>query len=347
MNRRSRILTAFFFTALNCLAFLAGCSRGGSYIAEISDKYRIPDDKQLVVYTSHKEEVYLPIIREFENTTGIYVDIRTGGSAEIFKAVRDAGDKSDCDVLFGGGIESYEAGKELLLPYVVEGKEKLDPLYLSDGDYWTPFTELPLVFVYNRKLVAASEVPASWDELVNSRWKGKFAFADLYNSGTSYTVLATYSQLKGKSPEETVRLFNELTDGRILESSGQIIPQISNGNYLVGVTLEETALKAVESGDDIAMIYPSDKTSALPDGCAICKYSKHSYNAGVFLDFVVNYETQSFAVKEFKRRSVRSDVELPGGFSDISQMDFDIERAAGEEESFFAAWDEYMKGGAQ
>lgn len=349
MSRRKNILffITFLFAALSLPVFMSGCSMGRSYVAEISERYRIPDDKQLVVYTSHKEEVYLPIIREFENTTGIYVDIRTGGSAEIFKTVKDAGDKCDCDVLFGGGIESYEAGKDLLMPYVVESRDKLDPAYLSEGDYWTAFTELPLVFVYNRKLVAGSDAPGSWDELTDPKWKGKIAFADLYNSGTSYTVLATYSQLKGKSPEETVKLFNDLLDGRILESSGQIIQQVSNGNFLVGITLEETALKAIEAGDDISMVYPSDKTSALPDGCAICRYAKHSYNAGVFLDFVVNYETQSFAVKEFKRRPVRKDVELPTDLSGISPMDFDIERAAGEEERFFGAWDEYVKGGLQ
>ena len=61
------------------LLLLSGCSSARKdAVAKISAKYRVPREKQLIVYTSHKEEVYLPIIREFENRTGIWVEIHAG-----------------------------------------------------------------------------------------------------------------------------------------------------------------------------------------------------------------------------------------------------------------------------
>ena len=43
--------------------------------------------QKLIVYTSHKEEVYGPIIREFEERTGIWVEVRDGGSTELLEAI--------------------------------------------------------------------------------------------------------------------------------------------------------------------------------------------------------------------------------------------------------------------
>ena len=53
---------------LCCLA-LTGCAAApqGGPAAEI------PEEKRLILYTSHKTEVYLPIVQEFERRTGIWI----------------------------------------------------------------------------------------------------------------------------------------------------------------------------------------------------------------------------------------------------------------------------------
>lgn len=328
------------------MLFLCACAGSGSKkaLAEISAKYSVSPEKQLIVYTSHKEEVYLPIIREFENRTGIWVEVRFGGTAELFKEVREASESGTCDILFGGGIESYEAGRDLFLPYRVTDSEELDPNYISQGNYWTSFTELPLVFVYNNKLVSDTQAPRTWGDLFKPEFKGKIAFADLNSSGTSYTILSVISQLSDGSEEISVEKFIEQLEGRVLSSSGRIIPDVSDGTFLVGITLEETAKKNIEAGYDITMVYPEDGTVALPDGCAMVKNAPHSFNAGRFIDFVTGYDTQKYAMEEFYRRPIRGDIELSEGYPAIKLLDFDLERAAGEEEGIFRLWNEMIPG---
>ncbi len=320
----------------------SGCvsSERKAEVSYISEKYSIPSDNQLIVYTSHKEEVYLPIIQEFEAVTGICVTVKAGGTAELFGELKEASEKGKCDVMFGGGIESYEAAKEYFMPYATTEKERLDVEFLSAGDHWTPFTELPLVFIYNNKLVSEKEAPKTWTELLDEKWKGKIAFADIHKSGTSYTIISTIMQLKGRSSEEVVNDVVSLLDGKILSSSGEIIPNVSNGSFLVGITLEETARKKIAEGADINMIYPSDGTSSVPDGCGIVKNAPHSYNAGRFVDFIVAAETQSYAMEKFKRRPVRTDIELPEEFGKLKRIDFDIEDSAKNESRVFEFWDE-------
>ncbi len=344
-NYLKRLLMMLFVTAIMMLPGCTGRERSEA-VKAVSEAYRVPDDKQLIVYTSHKEEVYLPIIREFENRTGIWVEIHAGGTAEMFDAVRKASAEGACDIMFGGGIESYEARKDLFMTYESSEKADLDAEYLSSDNIWTPFTELPLVFIYNKKLVSEIEAPKTWSDFFDEKWKGQIAFADLHNSGTSYTILSTIPQVLGESVSTSVPAFIDQLDNRILSSSKQIIPFVSNGNYTVGITLEETALKGIRSGYDIAMIYPEDGTSKVPDGCAMVVNAPHSYNAGLFIDFVVGADTQKYAMDEFCRRPVRKDTEPAEGFGEFKSFNFDIEKSAKDESLIFDLWDDGTAGSA-
>ena len=175
-------------------------------------------------------------------------------------------------------------------------------------------------------------------DIFDGKWKGKLAFADMDNSGTSYTIISTISQISKEDPEIVVeKLYNQL-NGRVLKSSGDIIPDVSNGTSLVGITLEETALKAVERGYNIEMVYPSDGTSAVPDGCGIVKNAPHEENAKEFVKFITSYETQEYAMDQFFRRPVRDDVTLNENFGEIKIIDFDVAKSAQEEQQTFERW---------
>ena len=332
-------------TAVTTL-LLSACAQSGrdKSIDYISQKYAVPEDNQLIVYTSHKEEVYLPIIREFESRTGIWVDVHAGGTTEMMRQAREASENGECDIMFGGGIESFEAQKDFFMPYKSESSEALDRTYAAFDNSWTVFTELPIVFIYNKKLVRPSEVPRKWSDLFDEKWKGQIAFADIKNSGTSYTILFTMEQILGEESKELVPRFYEQLGGNILDSSGEVIPYVSDGTFLIGITLEETAKKYMALGYDIALIYPEDGTSAIPDGCAMVKNAPHSYNAGKFIDFVVGYDTQKYAMENFYRRPVRKDVELTKDFGEASFIRLDIKESAAKEEEVFTIWNE-LEGG--
>ena len=329
-------LTAFIITAG---VLLPGCGKNlrEEEIKTLSEKYSVPEEKQLTVYTSHKEEVYLPVITEFENATGIWVNIVAGGTSEMFDRIESDTD-CDCDIMFGGGAEYYEAKKDLFAPFKVAESDILDSQYISPENLWTPFTELPIVFIYNPKLVAKKDAPGSWKDLFDERFKGQIAFADMEISGTSYTIVSLMSQLFNEDPEELIRELYEQLDGNVLDSSGLVIPYVESGRCMVGITLEETAKKYMENGYEIAMTYPEEGTIALPDACAIVKNAPHSFNAGKFLEFIIAYDTQKYATEHFYRRSVRTDVELPEDYEDVELLDFDIKKSADEEAAAMDAW---------
>lgn len=302
-----------------------------------------PDEAhRLTVYTSHKEGVYGPIVKEFEERTGIWVQVVTGGTNELLERIAAEAENPVCDVMFGGGVESLMSYAGCFEPYTCSTADFLKPGLRPEGDLWTPFSSLPVVLIYNTKLVSPGEV-TGWADLLDPVWQGKIAFTDPTVSGSSYTAAITMlSALPGDNWELAARFAANL-NGIVLQDSGDVVSVVSVGSRYIGVTLEETALKRQAQGANIAIVYPEEGTSNLPDGAALIAHAPHRENAQAFLEFTQSEDVQSLVVNDFARRSVRADVAdrdtLPPE-SELRIIDYDVAWASEIKEEFLRRWTE-------
>lgn len=219
MKRNTRVvwILCVCLWALSCL----GCARNGNAFAQYA-----PDEAdRLTVYTSHKQEVYEPIITEFENRTGIWVTVETGGTNELLERIASETGSPVCDIMFGGGVDSLESYKGYFSPYQSPEEAGIDPAFLSEDHMWAPFSILPTVIIYNQKLVPAHTV-TGWRDLIDPRWKGKIAFADPSASGSSYTALATLCQIIPKDTESVLRQFAKNLGGSQFGGSGDVVRRL-------------------------------------------------------------------------------------------------------------------------
>ena len=322
------------FLLLFLLLLLTGC--GGTQTAPLS--CTPPETQRLVVYTSHKEEVYTPIIREFEERTGIWVEVVTGGTNELLQQIEKEQDAPRADVMFGGGVESLESYRDCFTPYICREADRIREGFQSQCGYWTPFSALPVVLIYNTKLVTAESV-TSWVDLEKPAFRGNIAFADPQISGSSYTALVT--RILAGGGEDCLSGFRAALEGRQSDSSGAVVSSVARGSALVGITLEETALQHISAGEDIALVYPADGTSCVPDGSALVKGAPHEENARRFLDFTVSEDVQSLVGQRFCRRAVRGDIPadpaLPA-LSTLNLVDYDVEWASQNRDRLLSDW---------
>ena len=333
-------LTALLLT---CLLLLAGCSAAEDGTAA---SFAPAEENRLVIYTSHKEEVYWPIIKEFEERTGIWVDVVSGGTNELLERIEREKDSPRAAVMFGGGVESLESRRELFTPYRCAEADSLLVRYCSPEDLWTPFSALPTVLIYNTKLMAPGAL-TGWADLLSPELKGQIAFADPSISGSAFTGLVTLLSALGGDWEETLHAFARNLDGAQLDSSGAVLTAVAGGTCLAGVTLEDIALQRIAAGADIAVVYPEDGTSAVPDGSALVKGAPHEDNAKRFLDFTAGADVQRLLVDRFYRRSVRSDIAPAGdlpSLSDIPMTYYDAARASQQHDAILMTWAFYLGG---
>lgn len=164
--------------------------------------------------------------------------------------------------------------------------------------------------------------------------------ADPQISGSSYTALVTRLQTGCGMEDSLTRLCTAL-DGKQLDSSGAVLTAVADGSALVGITLEETALQHIAAGEDIALVYPSDGTSCVPDGSALVKGAPHGDNARLFLDFTVSTDVQSMVGQRFCRRTVRADIpadpSLPP-LSTLNMVSYDVEWASQNRDRLLSEW---------
>ena len=145
--------------------------------------------------------------------------------------------------------------------------------------------------------------------------------------------------------DAVLQAFAANLDGRQLTSSGAVLSNVAGGQAVVGVTLEETASRRIAAGDELAMVYPADGTSCVPDGSAILKGAPHEDNARAFVDFTVSRDVQQLIEAQFCRRSVRSDLDPAGTlppFGAIAQVDYDVSFASERRESLLMSWAFYL-----
>lgn len=336
MKRTSLLALALALTVLLCACAPAGPSPSPCGPSE---------DRTVTIYVSHKKPVYLPIIREFEERTGIWVEVVSGGSNELLTRLRQEQEAPQADILFGGGVESISAYEDCFTPYESSESPAILERYRDPESCWTPFSALPIVLIYNEKLVSPQAL-TGWEDLLNPQFQGRIAFADPAVSGSSFTALATFlgAMPELEAPMQALML---ALDGRTLDGSGDVVSAVVEGKALVGITLEETAVKAIAAGNPLGIVYPREGTSCLPDGIAIVKNCPHPENARAFLDFAVSLDVQNLLVRQESRRSVRTDAvssrQLPP-LEDLPLLPYDPEQACANRDAIMTQWSRLKEG---
>jgi iron(III) transport system substrate-binding protein len=90
------------------------------------------------------------------------------------------------------------------------------------------------------------------------------------------------------------------------------------------------------------MIYPKDGSSNVPDGVAMVKNCPNPTNAAKFIDFLLSKECQQIMSSDFGRRSVRKDINQPGGLPDLGSiyfLDYDFDWAGTGKNEVLVRWD--------
>lgn len=301
----------------------------------------------MTLYYSHSTEWADPIIEEFMETTGIKVELVQGGTSDLVAKIRAEGDNPQADVLWGGVMDTYNASRDLLQPYDSKEIANLKDVAIDKDHYFYGFDIGPMCMIYNTKLVSKEEAPTKWADMLDPKWKGKIACADPTSSSSSYATIMAIIHAYGKDDGKGYEFVKELVknlDGKVLSSSSGTYKGVSDGEYLIGMTYEEAALRYKSNGADIEIVYPEEGTTGSPSGVGIVKNCKNLASAQKFVDFLLSKDVQS-QLGGLYRRTVRTDVQDPDTmtpFSEITFVDYDMDWTAEHDAEFKDNWRSYV-----
>ena len=300
----------------------------------------------LVLYYSHASDWSDPIIQGFSEKYDVDVELVGLGTGELISRIIAESANPQADILWGGVVESYIPIEEYLASYESPQIPNLqEGTWDEDNFKWYPFDLEPMVMIYNTEMV--EEAPTAWADLLREEFKGTIASADPVQSSSAFgviqSIIAAYGQENGGGYEFLEKLVPQL-DGKLTSGSSAVYKGVSNGEYAVGLTYEEAALKYIAAGATIDVVFPTEGTGILISPVAMVNGAPNAENAKLFIDYVLSEEAQS-QLAAVNRRSSRTDIALPDNFvptAEIPKADYSTEWVVEHTEEFNEVWEDLI-----
>jgi iron(III) transport system substrate-binding protein len=293
----------------------------------------------VVVYTGLSPTAAAELEARFEAATGIDAQIEPGSSTETIQRALAEREHPRGDVIWGIAGDQLQAYPELLADYRPPAWEALEPSFRVEGQRWLPYSGLALVFLVNTDLVAEDAVPTNWADLAREDLRDSVATARADKSGSSYMQLVSVLRL---FPDRGWDAYRGILANALFASSSSKVPtMVADGEARVGLTLEDHALRWVQGGASVRIVYPGDGTVVAPDGIALLAGAPHPEQGQAFIDWALSAEGQTALVEVVGRRPVRTDVPLPDGLpplSELTPVPYDFEWAAEHKDANLEAW---------
>jgi iron(III) transport system substrate-binding protein len=298
--------------ALGTLALVAGLAAGcGGDEASAGG-----DGDTLTVYSGREEEIVEPLFDQFEQETGIAVEVRYGDSAELAATLAEEGSSSPADVFFAqdAGALGAAAGEGLLAELPAELLDRVDHRYRDPDGRWVGTSGRVRVIAYNTDALAEADVPTSVLELTDPRFEGKLGIPP-----TNASFQAFVSAMRLSLGDEATRAWLEgieANDPKLYESNSQVVEALAAGEIELGLVnhyylylLKEEQPDAPVANRYLAAGDPGGLVNVA--GIGILASSDNTVTAERFVEFLLSDEGQRF----YSERAEEAEYPLVGGIA--------------------------------
>jgi iron(III) transport system substrate-binding protein len=314
-----------FAIAAVAVATLSGCAAQPALESKDS----------IVIYSGRDEEIVKPLIEMFEKESGIQVEVRYAGSAELAAQLLEEGANSPADVFFSqdAGALGAVAQAGLLTKLPQELLDLVPTTYESQEGLWVGVSGRVRVFNYNPNKVM--QLPNSVFDLADPSWKGRIAIAPTNASFQSFVTAMRVVEGDEKTlawleaMKENAVIFEK--NSAILEAveSGQVDAGLINHYYWYALAKEQGEAKM---NSRIAQFQSNDVGNLI--NAAGVGIVNDSDAARKFVEFLLSQNGQSFFAEETREYPLVSGVETADQLiplSDIPAPKIDLSDLSGLE----------------
>ncbi|HWL08531.1 MAG TPA: iron ABC transporter substrate-binding protein [Planctomicrobium sp.] len=253
----------------------------------------------LTVYSGRSKQLVEPLVEKFQTETGIKVNVRFGGTAQLALALQQEGKRSQCDVFWAqdtGALEQLTSDKLFTkLPETIINQTL--PAFRSPDQTWVATSARARGIAYSPTRVSPPDLPKSVFDLTDPRWKGRIGWSPANASFQAFVtgMRAKYGEEKTKAWLTGVRENGAKSYPRnspILDAiaAGEIDIGILNHYYLHQVKkdrpdfpVEQTAFADGDLGNLVFVA-----------GVGVLESSKKQELAQKFLAFLLKEDSQKY-----------------------------------------------------
>ena len=191
------------------------------------------------------------------------------------------------------------------------------PSWVSYREQAVCTTLEPSVFIYNRRLLSADDVPRDRRTLIallqaqRATLEGRVTTIDIASSGVAYMLAV---QDRTHCPDYPL-LMSKLGACKVqLETgTGTMLERVNSGKYIFGLNAMGAYAMSRSQTDlpDLGVVFPHDYTLALSRVALINRATQNLAGARLWLDFLLSPETQKIFSSKLNMIPVRRNVAPP------------------------------------
>jgi iron(III) transport system substrate-binding protein len=241
---------------------------------------------ELMLYSSLTQEDQLRLAEDFKRRYGVTVKFWRGSQAHILqRATGEArGGRFEFDVLETNSPQIEAIAREGLLqrmnsPYL---EQELLPEVVPASGEWAPDRLNLLVYAYNTAAVKAGELPRTWQDLADAKWKGRLGM-----ESTNVEWFAALAEALGE--DRALDLFKRMGDNGVAVRTGHTH---STGRVIAGeiplflgvYSHDVDRMKVKGAPIDWFVLAPA---VILPSAVAVSRRAPHPHAAALFYDYML------------------------------------------------------------
>jgi iron(III) transport system substrate-binding protein len=289
-----------------CLLAAAGCARQPA--------------REVVVYTSVDQVFSEPILRQFEQASGITVkpvyDVEASKTVGLVNRLLAEKERPRCDVFWNSEFaRTIVLKKQGILARHASPATADIPETLKDRDStWFGFSARARVFIYNKVLLAEEQLPRSLRDLLEPQWRGQVALAyPLF--GTTATHMAALFSVLGKTAAEDYLKALHANQVVLVDGNAVVRDLVAAGQVPLGLTDTDDVHVAIQAGKPVGMLFPDTGamgTLLIPNTVALIHGCPHPDEGKALVDYLLSRDVESrLAFSEAAQIPVRAGVERP------------------------------------
>ena len=258
-------------------------------------------DSEVIVYCSLDSDFSDPILKEFQQQTGILVrgkfDIESNKTVGLVNRILLERNRPRCDVFWNNEIVHTLrlVEQSLTAPCPAPGTDGIPGNYRSASGFWYGIAARARVLLVHSGLLPKERWPRSIADLVRPEWRGKVGIAKpLFGTTASHAaVLFTHW---GRSKAEA--FFRELSNNVVvLPGNKQVAQSVSHGRLLFGLTDTDDAIIEREHGAPVEIVFPDQRpqemgTLFIPNSVCVIDRGPNPENARRLLKYLLSSQVE-------------------------------------------------------
>ena len=313
----------------------------------------------LVLYSSMTEADLEALTTCFNEVyPDINIEVISGSAGEFTAKIQAEAGNPQGDVTWGGLADSDgDKYAEIFEAWVSDHDDEQMEGYSTPNGLYSMDHLSTVCFCVNTELEKELGLNIqSYEDLLDPKLKGKIVFSDPNSSSAAWNNLCNIFSVYGIDTQESWDYIDALLENMVVvEKSSVCFNSVSDGEYVVGLTYEDGAIKLNQSAAELGteavteVRYPSNGTSASAFGVAVIKGAPHMAAAKAFVNWVCSAEGQS-AMAEYMEGTLRftnANYTSPENAwlkssSDIKWVNRDVPTLTAQKADLLAKWNEHL-----